>query len=109
MSELINLKSRRAYEARLGKTLGKNGYLVLTTATYILALLAIVTGVLKAWHFGFFIASPALLCLLPALWWKRYLSILPPKGNDLTDRLSVDVLARLKVNQDQSPKQIWQA
>jgi ATP-dependent Clp protease ATP-binding subunit ClpA len=41
------------------------------------------------------------------MWWKRYLSVLPPSGTTITDRLSVDVLVRLKSDTKLDPQTVW--
>jgi ATP-dependent Clp protease ATP-binding subunit ClpC len=107
MNELINLSSSRAYNARLSKKINKNGYqiLLLTGSAFVVG--ALVLGYLLSIRLGLVLLSLALICYIPALWWRRYLSILPPDGSDLTGRLSVDVLALLKTSEPQLSKNMW--
>ncbi len=107
MSDIINLKSRRAVNARFGKFIGKTGYKVLLAIGATASVLAIILGITGGIRLAMLLASPALLCFLPAIWWKRQLSVLPAGGNDLTGLLSVDILARLKPGMTLSPQAIW--
>ncbi len=109
MSDLIDLKSQRAAEARLGKKIGKTGYNVLLALGGTFTLGAVVLGFVNEINFGVMLMTPALLCFLPAIWWKRQLSILPPKGNDLAGLLSVDVLNRLAPGMALNPQTMWAA
>ncbi|MDB5170406.1 MAG: hypothetical protein JWO35_100 [Candidatus Saccharibacteria bacterium] len=106
MNDMINLNSQRASDARLGKLIGKAGYRSLLAIGAAAAAGAIVLGVTSGARFALLLASPALLCFLPAIWWKRQLSVLPPQGTDL---LSVDVLSRLKPGTTLNPQTMWAA
>ena len=107
MNQLIELKSTRAFEARLSQKINERLYILLISIGTLLALTAITIGLMKGARYGFFIASPASLFLVPALWWKRNLSILPVTDKDITGRLSVDVLGLLKPGETQSSKNLW--
>ncbi|HZL08326.1 MAG TPA: AAA family ATPase [Candidatus Dormibacteraeota bacterium] len=109
MSELIDLQSPRAKQAKLGRTLGKTGYRVLLTLAIVAAVTGLVLGFTASWRYAVLLASPGLLFYLPAVWWKRQLSTLPPGGNDLNGRLSGDVLARLTPQTAQQPQAVWMA
>lgn len=109
MSDLINLKSQRAVNARFGKFIGKTGYRGLLTVGTIASIFAIALGITTDSRYALLLASPALLCFLPAIWWKRQLSVLPAEGNDLAGLLSFDVLARLKPGMTLSPQAMWNA
>ena len=109
MSELIDLRGARARRARLSKTIGKTGYQLLLAGGSVLAAGAVAAGVLVGVRFELGLAALALVCYLPAIWWKRYLSVLPPSGDGLVGRLSVDVLARLKPGMQQDPQAVWTA
>jgi ATP-dependent Clp protease ATP-binding subunit ClpC len=109
MSNLIDLDSARARKARLGSKIGRLGYKLLIT----IASLAIVTAVLLAFtsqsDFSFFLVALCVVCYMPAIWWKRDLSILPVTSNSLNDRLSAETLTRLKPGTSLSPQSVWQA
>lgn len=105
----INLKSRRAYEARLSRKIGKNGYTALVSLGLVFFVVAVAVAVVVNVGYGIMLLSPALICFLPAIWWQRYLVNLPPSGEDLAGRLSLDVLASLKPNQPLSAKSVWDA
>jgi len=107
VDKTIDLKSQRAYEARLSKTIGERGFQILIGLAAIFTFIAIALMVSKTTRFGLVLLSPALICLLPAIWWKRYLSVLPITGDSFTDRLSLDILSNLKPNEELSTKVIW--
>ncbi len=109
VSDLNQLNARRAQEARLGRRIGRTGYVLLVSAAGVLTVLGLVLGFIDSWRLGLILAAPVLACLLPAIWWKNYLSVLPAAGNDLTSRLSGEVLARLKPGQPQDARSIWTA
>jgi ATP-dependent Clp protease ATP-binding subunit ClpC len=71
------------------------------------AVAAVVLGFTVGVRYALLLSTPALLCYLPAVWWKRQLAVLPPAGHDLSGRLSVDVLARLKPGLAQQPQSVW--
>lgn len=109
MVDQIKLDSRRAYEARLGKRLGRKGFLGLAGLAVIFAVLAIAMTWLQGIRYGLILISPTLLFLVPALWWQRYLSVLPAKGTSINDRLSKDVLANLSPKEKVNLKTVWAA
>jgi ATP-dependent Clp protease ATP-binding subunit ClpC len=103
----IDLNSRRAYEARLSQAISKKNFQILLGLSGAFTLLGIILIAVKQTHIGLILFSPALICLLPTIWWKRQLSVLPISGNSLTDRLSVDILSRLNPNDQLSSKLLW--
>jgi ATP-dependent Clp protease ATP-binding subunit ClpC len=110
MNPIIDFSSRRAREALLGKKIGRLGFVGLASAGSACVLVVLALGILKSQPLFVGIAgSIALLCYLPAIWWKRYLSVLPPTGNSPAERLSVDVLTRLKANMELQPQTVWSA
>ncbi len=109
MSVQIELSSPRAAEARLGKTIGLNGFKALLIAGSAALLCAIIAGLFHHRHIALLLISPALAGYMPAIWWKRELSVLPPSGNDLTGRLSSGVLSLLKPGMAMEPKSVWAA
>lgn len=109
MRPLIELNSLRAKQARLAKTIGRGGYLSLSVFGGIFLLGSVAADFVSGVRFGLILLAPVLLCWLPAIWWKRYLSVLPPSGQDITGRLSLDVLARLKPGTALQPRAVWDA
>jgi ATP-dependent Clp protease ATP-binding subunit ClpC len=109
MSQGINLASRRAAEARLAKRIGKAGYSLLLVVFTFGTVLALGLLAAQQTRYGLLVAALALLCWLPALWWKYRLSVLEPDGPELTERLSGDVLSLLKPGTSQSPQALWEA
>lgn len=109
MSALINIDASRARQARLSKLIGPTGYNVLIVLASALAATALALAVVNSLGLGLIVSSPALLCYLPAIWYKRQLSILPIDAEDLNGRLSVDVLSRITNQTPQTPQAVWQA
>jgi ATP-dependent Clp protease ATP-binding subunit ClpC len=109
MSNLINWSAPRAKEARLSKTIGPTGYKGLMIIGTALLAGVIAAGFTLDRRFAVLLVSPMLACYLPAVWWKRQLSVLPSQGNDLTGRLSVDVLSHLKPGMELNPQSMWAA
>lgn len=106
--QLINARSARAVQARLSGKLNKTGY----QALVIIAVLAALTGlaiVIFSSHIGWSLIGIGILLYVPAAWWRRQLSLLPAGGPQLNDRLSKDVLARIKPNTPQNPQAVWEA
>lgn len=109
MSPLIDLSARRPKEARLGKAIGKVGFqlmLVITLAAFAAAGALVITDEVKL---AYFVTALGLLFMMPAIWWKHHLSVLPPNGPELADQLSVDVLMRLKPGMAMNPRAMWAA
>jgi ATP-dependent Clp protease ATP-binding subunit ClpC len=106
-TKILDLKSKRAYAAQLGYKIGKKGDMALLSLGLIFIMLAIGVGAAYKLKLGIMLLSPATLFILPAIYYKRYLSVLPPEGTSFTGKMSVDVLARLKPNEPQSAKLLW--
>src|SRR5258708_39968844 len=104
MNELIRLDAPRAQQARMAKTIGRQGYVGLVAGGSLFALIGPALGFTSGWRYSLLLAAPALLCYLPAIWWKSYLSVLPPAGSDITGRLSGEVLGLLKPGIAQEPR-----
>lgn len=107
VSHQIDLNSKRAYEARLSRKIGKTGFMILSGLAGVFAIGAIALGWAEGVRYGLILLSPTMLCLVPALWWKRYLSVLPVKGSSLNDRLSQELLADLDPKVELSVPTIW--
>jgi ATP-dependent Clp protease ATP-binding subunit ClpC len=109
MSGLIDWGAPRAREARFSRKIGKTGYKGLMTIGTALLIGVMAAGFTLDRRFAVLLVSPMLACYLPAVWWKRQLSILPPQGDNLSGRLSVDVLSRLKPGSELQPQIMWTA
>lgn len=109
MSQPLNLAARRPRQARLGKRISKLGFRLLMASAITSLVLAVVFIVTGQSQYSYFLGALALVLYMPAEWWRRELSVLPPTGSDLADRLSVDVLTRLKPGVTLTPQTLWEA
>lgn len=109
MNPVIDLRTRRAQEARLSQAIGKTGYQMWLGGGSVAAAAAIILAVGSNLNLALLLSAVALACYVPAIWWKRQLSVLPPTTNDLSGRLSADVLARLKPGMVLQPQSVWTA
>jgi ATP-dependent Clp protease ATP-binding subunit ClpC len=109
MSSIVELNSLRAAQARFSSKLGKPGYQILLVISLLCLLGAIAAGYFLGLRLGLVILALAIIFWLPAIWWKRYLSILPASDDSLTGRLSVDVLSRLNPKIAMQPQTVWEA
>lgn len=103
----LNLSSQRAREARLGKRIGKLGYGLLMFSAVVTAAVA-GWGVWQEINQAYILFTVAVLFFMLAIWWHWQLSVVPPTGRLLNQRLSKEVLASLpskstKVN----PRFLW--
>jgi ATP-dependent Clp protease ATP-binding subunit ClpC len=104
---LVDLSSPRAAEARLGQTIGRSGFKALTAISAATAVSAIILFLAHVHHVAYLLAALSLACYMPATWWKRQLSVLPPSNKDLTGLLAGSVLARLKAGTTLNPQTMW--
>lgn len=106
---LIDTGHTRVREARLAQRIGPTWYRLLvifgTAASAGAAILALTSDR----RYSFLVLALAVACYVPALWWHRYLSMLPATGDSLTGRLSPDVLVRINANTAQTPAGLWAA
>lgn len=109
MKPIIDVGSRRALEARTAKRIGKTGYRGLSVVAGALFIIVLGLAFTHNLGVGVLLFAPAILCEIIAIWWKRYLSVLPPNGTELTDRLSGDVLSSIPPKLALNPRTIWQA
>lgn len=109
MNDMINLESRRAAEARLAHRFGPSVVKLMLVLGALLLGTGVVVLIIGGGVIGGFAASFGLLLLMPAVWHRRYLSVLPTSGQDLAGQLSSDVLARLKPGLELQPQALWQA
>jgi len=109
MQSAIDLKTRRAAEARAGRLLNKTAcsILLIIAAGALAAGLAIL--LIRDINYGYLLIDLAVLCYIPAVWWQRRLKPLPAGGTELNQRLSGDVLARLKSDSVGQPAAMWEA
>jgi ATP-dependent Clp protease ATP-binding subunit ClpC len=103
----INLQSARAAQARLGKRLNKPGYQAMLIVAALTAISGLALLIAAKNHAGYLLIALAVLLYMPAVWWKRQLSVLPASGKGLNDRLSKDVLALLKPKTPQQSQAVW--
>lgn len=106
--ETLNLTSARARSARLGKRIGRNGYLLLACIASGAILLGIGLVAAKI-HFGYSLLGVGLLVFMPTLWWRYYLQSVPPIDKSLMGRLSSECLRLLKPGVTYSPYTLWAA
>jgi ATP-dependent Clp protease ATP-binding subunit ClpC len=85
----------------------KNIYNLLKIATLFTLIIALVVGLAVSWRYSLFILALSNLLVLPTIWWKNYLSVVPVTGQDLNSRLSKDVLSLLDPKQPLSSKSLW--
>ncbi|HYH36343.1 MAG TPA: hypothetical protein VD706_02475, partial [Candidatus Saccharimonadales bacterium] len=109
MNGLIDLDSPRAQEARLYRKIGDTGYKALLVVGSVALIAAVAAAFSLDRRYAVLMLSPMLACYLPAIWWKRHLSVLPPSGNDLAGTLSVDALSRLQPGMPMHPQAMWTA
>lgn len=108
MDQVINLRSARAAQARLGKTLSETAYKAMLAVAGLFAACGLAVLIAAGQHLGYILLALAILCYMPAVWWRRQLSVLPPSGHDLTGRLSGGTLALLKRGTPAESKAVWQ-
>ncbi len=106
---LVDLSSPRAAEARLGKAIGETGFKALTLVNVMAAISGVILFLYHQHHLAYLLASLSLACYIPAIWWKRQLSELPPSDDTLTGHLAGPVLARLRPNTALNPQTMWAA
>jgi ATP-dependent Clp protease ATP-binding subunit ClpC len=109
MDQSLTLRSARASQARLGKVIGQNGYRILLAIAILSAIGAVGLALAGQKHYYLLLVALAIACYMPAVWWKRQLSVLPPRDKSLNGRLSGDVLAALKPSTPQQPQAVWEA
>lgn len=109
MNPLLDLSATRAREARMATRIGKLGFQLLVILGSLSAASAVLVWVVLGEKYALSLLGVGILLYLPALWWKRYLSVLPPSGPNLIDRLSADTLTRLKPGTQLQPQSVWDA
>ncbi|MEO6761723.1 MAG: AAA family ATPase [Candidatus Saccharimonadales bacterium] len=101
-----NLRSSRARRARLGKAIGRVGYAIsvsLALIGFAGATALFITGS----HYGYSALGFGLAFVMPAVWWKFDLSVVPIEGKSLDGRLSRDLLVLLNPTKTYSPQDLF--
>lgn len=109
MPAALNLSSRRAAEARAGRLLNRLAYRILLAVAILALISGLVVVIFQHLRYGYLLIDLAVVCYIPAVWWRRRLSPLPADGPSLDQRLSGDVLSRLRTAQADNPAAVWQA
>jgi ATP-dependent Clp protease ATP-binding subunit ClpC len=109
MNQSIDTRSRRAELARLSFKIGKTGYTILMFISVISLVVGVALIIIGQSRYSYFLGALLLITYLPAIWWSRFLRTLPATGQSFDDRLSVDVLGRLKPGQELTPQSLWDA
>lgn len=104
----LDLHTSRPQLVRLGKAVGKRGFIFLIFMA-ILCLLAGADLCLTKHNYGYSLLGISLLFAMPAAWWRYELANVPVRAGKLTDRLSNDCLSSLKPNVTYTPQSLWQA
>lgn len=105
----VDLNSLRARKARAARKIGKTGYNILCISVLTFSSISLLLLIVKTPRLGYFSLALALISLMMAVWYKQDLSLLPPIGQSLDDRLAGSVLSRLDRHKAQSPKAVWEA
>jgi ATP-dependent Clp protease ATP-binding subunit ClpC len=105
----IDLKSSRSAEARAAKLLNRAAYRGLLAVAIISLLGGLAILFVRHINYGYLLLALAIICYIPAVWWQRRLRPLPADGTNINDRLSGDLLARLKPGSTDQPAALWEA
>lgn len=108
----LDLQSERARHARLARRIGSKGYALLLGLTFILAGLGVSCLFIPLTHVAYFSFAAAIICFMPAAWYKLELLPLPVRskfnGRSLTDLTSAALLIAFKPGQVLTPQGVWQ-
>jgi ATP-dependent Clp protease ATP-binding subunit ClpC len=100
----------RLRQARLSKTIGKNGALLLAVSSIAVILVGNWLAIFQGQQVALLLLPPAIIAGMIALWWYMELSKLIPTGQSLAERLDREVLIRLPKRLDTlQPQSLWQA
>lgn len=105
----IDLGSLRAQKARLGRRIGKTGYIIILSLMFVFTLLAGTAYFVDQPRVVYLSGSLALFMLIGAAWYKLELLPLKTGGTSLNDKLSGDILARLTPGQKLNPQIVWRS
>jgi len=104
----FDLSHKRARNARLGKRIGKRGYVIILSIASLCGIAGLVLTLVKI-HYGYILVGIGVLTTMPAVWWRHSLCIVPISDNSLMGRLSTDILMLLKPGTTYSPRALWDA
>jgi len=107
MKPQVDFDSRRARRARLAAKIGNSGYTMLVVSAVILAALGAACLFVGSARPGYLSLAAALLCFMPAAWYRLELTRLPAHGDSITDRMSGDILKAFKPGQTLNPFDAW--
>lgn len=106
-AEQFDAQSTRARQARFGQAVGRTGITGLLIIGLILLGMGIV-GLADGRSGGWVAFCPVLLIVMLAVWWRAQLSVVPPTGQGLNNRLHRDVLVHIKPKDELTPQLLWQ-
>ena len=103
----IDLKTIRAKKARLGYAIGETGVKLLALIAGLLLIGGLGVVIYERQNYGYFLLSGALVCLVISTWTEWDLLVpSPAPAKDINERLSADILSRLKPA-DRGARQVW--
>lgn len=107
--ESVDLQALRLRKAHWAQAIGRRGSETLHVLAIIFCLLFPVCLYVSLGHLAWLCLALAIVCYMPAAWYKYELSVLPKAGPDLTDSLPGEVLARLSPDMQLEPQRLWKA
>ncbi|HSH55573.1 MAG TPA: AAA family ATPase [Candidatus Limnocylindrales bacterium] len=100
---VVDTSAARAQSARLARSIGKPGFLMLVVAVLLGLMTAVLLYVLGMNQLAYLCAAVSMLLFMPAAWYYQELRPLPVRGSSLTDRLAADVLAQIQPDEILTP------
>ncbi len=103
----LDLSAPRAKQARLGKRIGRPGYV----ACAVVSIASVLGGLglyIAGTHSGLSLAGFGLLAAMPAIWWKYGLREVALRPGTLMGRLSSDALRLLNPHTEYTPSSLWE-
>jgi ATP-dependent Clp protease ATP-binding subunit ClpC len=107
MTPSVDTHTKRAALARFSHSFGDTGSKATATIAYLSFVTAITSAALGSWDIGLVLTGFGLGAWMWHIWYKRYLSIMPPDGERVEGRLSRDVLGLLKRGETITPRTLW--
>jgi ATP-dependent Clp protease ATP-binding subunit ClpC len=104
----LNLQSRRAVKARLGRRIGKTGYrwFVISGGACMVTAAGVIIATGDHWPIS--LIGLGILLYLPAIWWNYDLRKVALEPGSLVGQLSGDVLGQLNPQTIYTPHSLWQ-